>query len=214
MKKIAIVVILCTIRVAAGAPAASSPDCLWPVDLNFDKEYRQRLEAKLCVTPADCGRIVEMPSFSGDGVAAVYSRPLASPDGRLEYYVTCTRSVLVSDAGADPEKWEVRRLDAAVPEAAAVAVKKALLTLLRIPCPKATENLSISVDETMFEVAVLEPNKPPLYGALPDEPGKNAKALVLLGSKLFSYCEAAPEERPHIAKGIQIEAEELTNNLE
>jgi hypothetical protein len=194
-------------------------DHLFPWKPEFDGALRPLLEAKLFITSADCGRMLDRPPENGELAVSVYS-PQEPGSGEM-YYVTLTEAEKNIDmafnfAGGsidEVNKIGVKRRDARIPESAALALRAAWKTMLtRVEKPHFYARSALHREE--LEFSLVEANTAQvLYGVLPDKGGKSIATLMRLGRLLTSYCKASVAEQPKLAKEIERTANRLVARL-
>jgi hypothetical protein len=194
-------------------------DHLSPLDLS-DKSinnYRSFLAGKLGVTPFDCGRVIDTPSFEPESFVSVYSH---TQNGRRVCYVTVTR--------ADANLWQrtkslhdmraaqnvgIQRIDAEISESVAKKIRQVWTRMLqasRVPPPLGLEleldgKLIFSIQQAVGSTLAAQLWLP--------APGPKTRALVEMSNALWDYCKSAPANRPAIASKIDQEATRLLAKL-
>lgn len=224
MKTIAVQVltigsVLSTCSIRAEPVTYVTEDHLFPWKPEFDGALRPLLKAKLFVTFADCGRMLDRPAENGESAVSVYAPQ--NPASEEMYSVTLTEAeknidmVFNSSGGSTDEvnKIGVKRRDARIPKSSALALRaawKAMLT--RVEKPRFYARSTLHREELEFSLVEVNGGQA-LYGVLPDKGGKSIAALTRLGRLLAAYCKAPARERPKLAKEIEHTANRLVAQL-
>jgi len=198
------------------------PDHLWPSEYPAKEEkiYRKYVEKRLCLTPFDCGRFIEMPPFrKSEFSISVYS----GKNGKC--YVTFVDAADNlrdwTDAGRLPARAKnvkVRRIDAEVPAATAVLLKdlwRQMLSGRQAPRKDRVESEVMYGDATEGEFSIQIANGKVLRGEtdlIPDL-GKNTAAFVSIGEQLSEYCKAKSSKRSGILANIEKKAKTVLARL-
>jgi hypothetical protein len=215
---------LVILAVAAQLSAAkSSADHLVPVERHEEK-YRAFIQKRLCLTPFDCGRFLEMPSFqksefsvslysSGGGTHTLYRATYVEAADNLRGW---------SDAGRLPnraKKVKVRRNDADIHAAAGALIKEVWTQMLSgCQAPRQREYASsngvegvIYGDATIGEFAVRSPNGTTLRGEteLVPDLGKNTTMFIEIAEGLADYCKTPSSKRPAMLAKLDGKAKKL-----
>lgn len=194
--------------------AASNNDHLMPVDGILDPAYYALLTRKLFLTPANFGRILDLPSGGSEIVFAIHSKQLGSSE---QVFITCTRpDQELWFAGSDEQFRftkdpfvHVTRVDVLFPKSAAVAVSEGIKRVLAQRRPPTKGNI-VTVDGRAIEFSMEDQKRVGTRGILPPfARGKNGAALRRVTDLLRKYCEAKPAHQADLAKRIESEMNEL-----
>ena len=214
-------IILLNLVVCFGVDAGRhADDHLVPFRPSIYDELRPSLYRKLCVTPANYGRMIELPAGPerGEWAVSVYCNEASVTGETCD--VTLTRAaanldyIMQERRGKDPlkvvNKVKVVRKDAPIQKTAAVAVRAAWLEFLRNSKPSPNRpNDPISLDAAKTEFWLVMPDGKVMKAEAPDSPGKSVMALANLGRLLARYCEGAESERAKVSKEIESNAKQL-----
>jgi hypothetical protein len=203
-------------------------DYLQPTDRSDEKlnKYRNLLEAKLGITPFDCGRVIIHGGLGGrDSSVSVSSR--RSGNGGLTYWVTLVEADNLWEQTNGTKHLEkarrvkVKRVDATIPTQIAQTLKEVWSRMLHnVRARKA----KLAKSETAIEIELiglamgfsLPRNKgEPLRGEFPfkPQPGTRTYALMELSDALYDYCQADDDKREAIGSRIQRDAKRLLARL-
>ena len=220
MKTLSLLVYLITLAsTCIEAQTVRYIDHLIPFKPSVYDELRPSLYRKLCVTTANCGRMIELPAGPEQAESAVSILCSETPDSVATCSVTATRAasnldyIMQDRRGQNPleavDRVKVVRKDAPIEKPTALAVRAAWLRFLRgsRPSPSRASD-TVWSDVTKIEFW-LETGRKTMKAEIPDNPGKSITALVSLGRKLFKYCERPANERVELSKEIQAEARRL-----
>jgi hypothetical protein len=207
------------ISIAAGA-SRHTDDHLIPFKPSVYDDLRPTLYRKLCVTPANSGRLIELPAGPerGEWAVSVYCDEASANTETCD--VTLTRAaanldyIMQERRGKEPlnavKKIKVIRKDAPIQKTAALAVRAAWLKFLRNsrPSPSRPNDL-ISLDVSKIEVWLEMPGGKAMKAETPDNPGKSVMAFANIGRLLAKYCEGTESERARLSKEIESNAKQL-----
>jgi hypothetical protein len=201
-------------------------DALAPRDRSDKKieNYHRLLNAKLSVTPFDCGRVLDTPSFERENMVSVYSRlrkgqrtyyvSLVEPEAQLWKYSDLKKQT------HDARNVPVRRIEAEIPASLGKRLKQAWLEMLQRLRPLRREPGANPNSEAEFEFtgtlhfSIQRANRPPLEGELwTPPPGKKTQMFKEISDDLYKYCEAIPAKRPAIANRIDRHARQLLDEI-
>ncbi len=210
-------VVLAFVRVCSGEQ--TSTDYLSPLDRVDEKitRYQDFLTAKLGITPFDCGRVVDEPSFEPESIISVYSQ---MQNGRHAFYVTSVKAAAnlwqrskSMRAIAQAQAVDIKRVDAEIPQTVAEHIRQVWLRMVRERHPWERPRLEFELGGYLrFSIQQLD--GPPLEAELWLPPrGPKTRALVKISDALWEYCKAAPANRPAIANEIDREATRLLEQL-
>ena len=192
-----------------------SSDYLSPLERVDEKitRYHVFLTEKLGVTPFDCGRVVDEPSFGPESIISIYSQ---THNGRRAFYESSVqaeanlwqRSKSMGDMG-QTRAVGIRRVDAEIPQGVAEHIRQVWLRMLRDRHPWERSRLEFALSGYL-RFSIQQPDGSPLEAELwlPAREPKR-QALVQISEALWNYCRAAPASRPAIAKKIDREANRL-----
>lgn len=202
-------------------------DHLLPLDPNQGMPivgYHKTVEKRLFLTPADCARMLVLPSAGGEESVSIYSRS-KSPIGEKEYFITLVKSErniwyqrmyqnmpgTQNDPGASRAPIKLRRIDAKFPVNCALAVRQAWIAMLtRVgPLPPQDGTERVVLDGADFEFSSVDRGRAVAGYVPPGMRGKHTSTLRHLGQLLIDYCEASDAQRPHIAEAITNSAHQL-----
>jgi hypothetical protein len=188
-------------------------------------ELRPTLYQKLCVTPANYGRMVELPAGPerGEWVVSVYCDEASASSGTCD--VTLTRAaanldyIMQARRGKEPlkavNKVKVIRKQAPIQKTAASAVRAAWIRFLRNSSPSPSRpNDPISLDASKIEFWLEMPDGKVMKAETPNNPGKSVMTLVNIGRMLAKYCEGAESERAKLSKEIESDARQVIAKAE
>jgi len=201
----------------AGVSSGSNPrgDHLSPLERLDERttKYQEFLTTKLGITPFNCGRVVDQPSFGSESVVSVYSQ---TQNGRLVSYVSCVqaaenlwqRSKSMHDV-ANAQAVGIKRVDAEIPSAVAEHIKQVWMRMLRDRRPWKRPRLEFELGGYL-RFSIQQLHGPALEAELwLPPPGPKTQALVKISDALWEYCKATPAARPAIASKIDREATAL-----
>jgi hypothetical protein len=208
--------------------AATSEDHLEPVVeyLGAAPLYRKLWREKLLVTPGELARFVQLPGSRGVEVAvSMYKDDRKSGGLPGGYWLTMTEpSVTLSQCYPredkskyiDPRTIHIKRLDAPLPEATALAIRKLWLVMLNKARPGPDPETYITLDSTQQYFSAQMPDGKVFEAVTPSVPvGPNAKTdqLIRIGFLLLYYCEVRPPNRPQVARKIGAKAAALAKRV-
>lgn len=203
-------------KLGAGRP---TDDHLVPFKPSIYDELRPTLYRKLCVTPANYGRMIELPPGPERTEWAVSVSCDASVTGEV-CEVTLTRAasnldyIMQERRGKDPlkavDKVKVVRKHAPIQKTAAIAVRAAWLRFLRNSKPSPSRpNDPIALHTPKIEFWLPMPGGKAIKAEAPDKPGKSVMTLIALGKRLANYCEQPESQRAGLAAQIELDAGRL-----
>jgi hypothetical protein len=208
--------VVCT-EVSAGRHA---DDHLIPFKPSIYDELRPTLYRKLCVTPANYGRMIELPPGPERAEWAVsVSCDEASLTGET-CDVTLTRAaanldyIMQERRGKDPlnavNKVKVVRKHAPIRKTVAVAVRAAWLRFLRNSKPSPSRpNDPIALHAPKIEFWLVMPDGKAIKAEIPDRPGESVMTLINIGRLLGKYCEEPESQRASLAAQIELDANRI-----
>lgn len=207
------------------AASRHTDDHLVPFKPSVYDDLRPTLYRKLCVTPANYGRMIELPAGPerGEWVVSVYCDEASASSETCE--VTLTRAaanldyIMQERRGKEPlkavNKVKVTRTQAPIQKTAALAVRAAWLKVLRDSSPSPSRpNDLISLDASKIEFWLVPPDGKVMKAETPDNPGKSVMTLVNIGRMLARYCEGAESGRAKLSKEIESDARQVIANAE
>jgi len=205
---------------AVDGRAQRTDDHLIPFKPSVYDELRPFLYKKLCITPANYGRMIELPAGPehAEWAVSVYCN---NSSGSAEVCgVTLTRaasnldSIMQERRGRNPlqtvGRVRVLRKDARIQKATAVAVRAAWLRFLNNSKPSPSRpNDPVWFDTTKIEFWLEIANGERMKAEIPDAPGNAVMNLVKIGRLLAKYCEGTPLERAGLLNEIRARATDL-----
>ena len=213
--------ILLIVEMAQGSVGSSTDHLIPANDFLADSHYRAVVNKRLLVTPGDLARCVWLPGNVGsEGAVSLYKRKGKGRGAdRVEYRMTVTQaakpiweSIGKEEAGGRSQI-EVRRFDALVPEAMALAIAKLWRAMLtRMTTPPAGNSVSLDAGTELFSATVAGHE---VVGRL-DKNAANKDSLELLdiANSLLEYFNYPPSQRPDRAKQIRDQALALKDRIE
>jgi hypothetical protein len=197
----------------------ATADHLSPLDFSDRSvnNYRSFLAAKLGMTPFDCGRIIDTPSFEPESIVSVYSE---TQNGHRAFYVTSVQAAAnlwqssksMRDL-AQAQTVSIQRINAEISESIAKKIRTIWTKMLRdahVPPPL---GLEFELDGKLG-FSIQQPDGLPLDGELwLPPPGPKTQALVKISDALGEYCKATPANRTAVANKIDREATRLLEQL-
>jgi hypothetical protein len=194
-------------------------DHLVPFKPSVYDELRPTLYQKLCVTPANYGRMIELPTGPEQTELAVSIYCEETSVSGSTCSVTLTRAganldyIMQEQRGRQPlkavNKVKVVRKDASIPKATAYAVRAAWSRFLRRSKPSPSRpNEPIILHATKTEFWLVTTGKT-IKAETPRSPGQSVMKLVTLGRVLVRYCEEPESARVQLAKEIESDAKQL-----
>ena len=198
-------------------------DHLVPFRPSAYDQLRPSLYKKLLLTPADCGRMIEFPGGPQPGESAVSIHCDKRPVADEQCYVTLTKAssnlsyMMEENLGKRPlegiERVRVERRDTVIAKSTALAIRATWTRALGSIKPRRSD-APIVLDSERIEFWIERPNATPLFGEIPDNPGKSVVALVQLGRMLAKYCEAPETLRASMAENIERDAKRLATGAQ
>lgn len=202
------------VSLALGTRPDPAKDHLVRADILFDHTnpvavaYREVIQRKLCLTPADIARFIQLPGATNpETVVSVYR-----VDGHNDRYkVTCTQSSsslweTVQHPGGPTAKSASRikviRCDAELPAYLAQSIHQIWLKMLADVTPESIPHGVVYLDGTTEIFTAVKANKKgELEGRAPYDYPKNGKvsALISLAFSLQAYCDPPPEGRDAVS---------------
>jgi hypothetical protein len=203
----------------AGA-GASTDDHLVPFKPSIYDELRPTLYRKLCVTPANYGRMIELPPGPERTEWAVSVSCDEASVTANACEVTLTRAasnldyIMQERRGKDPlnavEKVKVIRKQAPIQKEIAIPVRAAWLRFLRNSKPsRSRPNDPIALHAPKIEFWLPMSGAKAIKAEAPDKPGKSVMTLIALGRRLADYCEQPESQRGRLAAQIELDAKRL-----
>jgi hypothetical protein len=204
----------------ATCSAATAEDHLVPRNPKAEEElgatYRKLYEEKLFVTPGEISRYVHLPGpiAEPETVLAVYRKPGRDKTLPAEYWVTVTQPSrriwdLVEASQTErsnQQNLSVKRWDAQLPEAIALAIRDVWLRMLNHSGPDSCPECFS--DNTTEIFSAVDSNGKQLRAELPKKPGKQTLAFLRLADLLVDYTNG-PSERLRITRKIKSEIAQL-----
>ena len=193
---------------------ASATNHLLPFTYSFDRELRPLLEKRLFVTPADHGRMVELPAGPQPGESSIAVYCVSSAN---RCYVTRTAAAqnmdyVFAENRRDPlaavRRVRIHRNDAEIPRSTASVIQAAWRRMLTATRPIGSYARP-RLHAERIEFALVETSGKLVAAELPDNPGRKVIALVSLGRRVGDYAVAAEAERPRLLDEINVRAQEL-----
>jgi hypothetical protein len=204
----------------ARSASVAESDHLIPVGEIIAADYYALVQRKLFVSPADFGRVLDLPPGGNEVVVAIYT---VRSRGEENVRITHTRcDKVLWEVGSDSQghfvkdpSVSVKRIDAPFPKQLALTVSRALERALAErrprPPPRATDR--VIVDGRLVEFSVPAGERHTTRGLLtPDARGKKAKRLHHLTDLLERYCQAPATERTAIGQQIASEAAKIARD--
>jgi hypothetical protein len=185
---------------------------------SFDEGLRGVIDEKLLVTSANCGRMIRLQGGEevGESAVSVYCDNPLAPNAVC--HVTVTTALRNFDYvmtehqdEADPLRFvreiPIVRSDAEIPRTTAVLFRSCVAAMMpKDGDPRQPRTVS---DNDRIEFWLTESDATSRGGERGEQPGRRVTTLVRIGDLFGHYCEATPQERPAIAKKIEIEAAPL-----
>lgn len=204
--------------------ARHTDDQLVPFKPSIYDELRPTLYRKLCVTPANYGRMIELPPGPERAEWAVSlscdeaSTTAATCDVTLTRAATNLDYIMQEHRGKDPlkavNKIKVVREHAPLQKTVAIAVRAAWSQFLRNSKPSPSRpNDVIVLHAPKIEFWLVMPGGNVMKAEMPDSPGKSVVALANIGRLLAKYCEGPQSERAKLSKEIESNARQLTGSV-
>jgi hypothetical protein len=207
---------------ACAHAAERSPDILGPVflvpsgPLDFDKPYLDRINKKLCVTNADCGRAVFLPEFGGEWSVSVHGADHAvTRPGSFQITLLQAGDNLRGASSwawrwSDVPPWlvSVKRTDVVIDRELAVAIRSAWIAMLKkTRMPKPNEHPPADdpppVGGYPVQFSVTTPQGKILQGTDYDSPDHTLPdEMVNIGFALQEYATALPGTRPALREKL------------
>jgi hypothetical protein len=222
--KIYIFVFMCVLVLSAvcikGRTGSETDDHLIPFKPSIYDELRPTLYRKLCVTPANHGRMIELPagpdraewavsifceegSHASDACQVTLTRAMAN----LDYIMQQRRDNAPLKA---VNEVKVVRKDAPLQKRTAEAVRAAWLRFLRTSKPSPNRpNDPIILHGTKTEFWLLFSGGKAIKAETPDKPGSSVVTLVKVGRALAEYCETPEGQRAELQSKIERDARGL-----
>jgi hypothetical protein len=207
------------VSIVVGA-SRQTDDHLIPFKPSFYDDLRPTLYRKLCVTPANYGRMIELPAGPerGEWVVSVYCDEASASSETCD--VTLTRAaanldyIMQERRGKEPlravDKVKVARKHASLQKTVALAVRAAWLKFLRNSRPSPSRpNDPISLDASKIEFWLEMPGGKALKGETPERPSESVTTLIKIGKLLAEYCEESEPHRAGLAVQIELNAKRL-----
>ena len=178
------------------------PNHLVPVTPRSDT-YIKLVEEKLLVTPADYGRMIFRPSFSGEFAVSVYGDNYTEsyPREPLVFHITLTKakdsiwySMPENNGQKKQESTAIIRIDIIIDKTLAVAIQRAWATMLlktRYPLKAYAGCDGYEAEFSVFVRCIGD-----LYGEIWSPDRGLPKEMVELGLALKDFCETPSDQRP------------------
>jgi hypothetical protein len=201
--------------------ARENVDHLVPVDGVIDPAYQRLLSRELYLTPANCMRIVLLPSAASIGETALSFN--STPRGTMEQMVlTCTTaqrnlwsaaSEIDSTLRGNPAV-RVRRLDVRFPNELSKSISQALKQMIaQSRQPRGSDQIVIDGTDVLFTIE--NKSGPAMQARLaPESEGKKSKLLRTLVDLLREYCRSNRVEQEALTTRIEAAAQRLTSEGE
>lgn len=214
-------IILVGLFVSAAVGASRHTDNhLVPFKPSVYDELRPTLYRKLCVTPANYGRMIELPAGPerGEWVVSVHCDETSASSGGCD--VTLTRAaanldyIMQERRGKEPleavNKVKVARKQVPIQRTTALAVRAAWLKFLRNSHPSPSRpNDPIWLDTSKIEFWLEMPGGKVMKAETPNEPGESVATLIKVGKLLAQYCEESEPQRAALEVQIERNAKRL-----
>jgi hypothetical protein len=196
--------------------AGAVPDRLvprWP-DTGLP-DYHTVLDRKLSLTPADCGRLLVLPSPASQGEEAV---SIWSNGSRHRItYTKASRNIWYAEMSPkDPDYHgpvRIFRADADIPASTALAIRRAWTEMLRRTASTGYHTERVPIHPTEYEFSLRDGAQTRIGTVIDALSGKRTSELIGVAHLLIDYCRSDDIKRGHIAREIEHKATRLASRF-